>query len=95
MNSITDLIKNAMHEMYTDPQGIGIGNSFDKLKNKFWKQDSIFNFQFAILTSIYQKTMNSITNLIKNAMNEMYTDPKLLRSTFRLKRASFESKHWS
>ena len=74
MNSITDLIKNAMNEMYTHLQGIGIGTPFDQLKDEFWKQDSIFNFYFGILTSVYQKTMNSIIDLIKNAMNEMYTD---------------------
>ena len=78
MNSITNLFKNAMNEMYTDPQGIGIGTPFNEFKNEFWKQDSIFNFHFAILTSIYHKTMNSITDLFKNVMNEMYTDQTIM-----------------
>ena len=50
--------------------------SLSELKIEFWKWNSIFNFHFTILTSIYQKTMNSITDLIKNAMNEMYMDRK-------------------
>ena len=41
-----------MNKMY---KGIGIRIPFDELKNEFWKQNSFFNFNFAILTSIYQK----------------------------------------